>query len=174
MVVLFAPDGAFANRRLSESGWNNLVQYDHHTVHVAIVLPGSIQDATIDGKLGVLSGTADTTATLSHELAESITGLGPHSYEIASSTFSRFTLVTGATLLYIASAQFDLVQSFFDSQPTDIMQIADVCAPGQPAFVPSHASSYRVFDGTGMVSLWDPRIHGCANAPRGVLVPFAT
>jgi len=174
MVAMFAPDNAFAKRRLSESGWNSLVRYHHRSVHVAIVLPGSLEDATIQRKLGVLSATANTTATLSHELAESITGLGPHSYAISSSTFSRFTLVAGATLLYISSAQFDLIHPFYESQPTDIMQIADVCSPDQPAFVPSHASSYRIYDGTGMVSLWDPTTHSCANAEHGIPVPFQT
>ncbi len=172
-VVIFAGPTQFLGQHLSESGWNFYTTVAHHRVRAAIVLDGSLKIAqNAEGKLVAITPVEDTTLTLSHELAESTTSLGKGSISVAASAFSRFTITTGATILYVLSSQWGNIVPFFDSQPTDTLQIADACTPGQPAFVPSPATSYRFFDGIGMVSLLSRSGKRCENISAGSAIRF--
>ncbi|WP_298212406.1 hypothetical protein [Ferrimicrobium sp.] len=172
-LIIFAGPNQFLGQHLSESGWNFLTKIAHRSVRAAIILDGSLKIATdTQGKLVAITPVEDTTLTLSHELAEGTTSLGNGSISVAASTLSRFTITAGAEVLYAMSSQWGNIPSFFDSQPTDILQVADACSPGQPAFVPSPATSYRFVDGIGMVSLLSPDGRTCENINHGSVIRF--
>jgi len=172
-VVIFAGPTQFLGQHLSESGWNFLTTVTHHQVRAVIVLDGSLKIAQgSNGKLAAITPVEDSTLTLSHELAESATSLGKRSISVAASPLSRFTITTGATILYALSSQWGNISQFFNSQPTDILQLADACSPGQPAFVPSPATSYRFSDGVGMVSLLNRSGNSCDNIHHGSVIRF--
>jgi hypothetical protein len=172
-VVIFAGPDQFLGQHLSESGWNFLTNVDHHQLRAAVILDGSLKIAQgADGRLIAITPVEDTTLTLSHELAEGTTSLGPRSISVAASTLSRFSVATGASILYALSSQWGNIVPFLDSQPTDILQVADACTPGQPAFVPSPSTSYRFVDGIGMVSLLSRSGTTCENISHGSVVRF--
>ncbi|MEX6430280.1 MAG: hypothetical protein ACYCWN_06665 [Ferrimicrobium sp.] len=172
-IVIFAGPNQFLGQHLTESGWNFLTTVDHHPVRATIVLDGSLKITQgANGQLRAITPIEDTTLTLSHELAESTTSLGKGSISVAASTLSRFAVTTGATILYAMSSQWGNIIPFFDSQPTDVLQIADACTPGQPAFAPSPATSYRFVDGVGMVSLLAKSGDRCENIDRGSVIQF--
>ncbi|MHB1732708.1 hypothetical protein [Ferrimicrobium acidiphilum] len=174
-IVIFAGPTQFLGQHLSESGWNFPTTVAHHQVRAVIVLDGSLKIAQgSNGKLTAITPVEDTTLTLSHELAESTTSLGKGSISVAASTLSRFTITTGATILYALSSQWGYVPQFFNSQPTDILQLADACSPGQPAFVPSPATTYRFSDGIGMVSILSRSGNSCENIHEGSVIRFPT
>jgi hypothetical protein len=174
-VVIFAGPTQFLGQHLSESGWNFETTVAHHRVRAVIILDGSLKIAqAVGGKLVAITPVEDTTLTLSHELAESTTSLGKTSISVAASAMSRFTITAGAAILYAMSSQWGNVAPFINSQPTDILQLADACSPGQPAFVPSPATSYRFYDGIGMVSLLNRSGNSCENIHRGSVIRFPT
>ncbi|MGC9154654.1 MAG: hypothetical protein ACP5HZ_03300 [Ferrimicrobium sp.] len=172
-LIIFAGPNQFLGQHLSESGWNFRTQIAHHSIRAAIILDGSLKIASgTKGRLVAITPVEDTTLTLSHELAEGTTSLGKGSISVAASTLSRFTITAGATILYAMSSQWGDIAPFFDSQPTDILQVADACTPGQPAFVPSPPTSYRFVDGIGMVSLLSRDGNHCQNIHHGAVIRF--
>lgn len=172
-LIIFAGPNQFLGQHLSESGWNFRTQIAHHRIRAAIILDGSLKIAPgTKGRLVAITPVEDTTLTLSHELAEGTTSLGKGSISVAASTLSRFTITAGAAILYAMSAQWGDIAPFIDSQPTDILQVADACTPGQPAFVPSPPTSYRFIDGIGMVSLLSRDGSHCENIHHGSVIRF--
>jgi len=172
MLVLFGSPDAFLSQHLFESGWNALLHLPTGLVRAAFVLYGSLKIAPgLHGLVGV-TPIEDTTLTLSHELAEGITSLGPGSIRVAASPVDRFLLVAGASVIYALTAQWGNIVPFYQSQPTDVLQVADACSPGQPAFAPSPATSWRFVDGIGMVSLLSPSGTRCLNISTGQRIAF--
>ncbi|MHB8191183.1 MAG: hypothetical protein ACYDHP_12360 [Ferrimicrobium sp.] len=174
MMVVFAGPNSLVTRHLKEEGWNTLVRLKRVQFRVAVILPGSLQYAVVNHRLQGFPSSVSTTLTLSHELAEGTTGLGTRPVRVQASTLSRFILVAGAITLYASSSQLGLITSMYQSQPTDVMQIADICSPNQPSFVPSLPSLYRIVDGVGMPSLWNLANHSCQNINHGEKIPFPT
>jgi len=172
MLVVFGSPDAFLGQHLAESGWNTILHLPHGHLRAAFVLYGSLKIAPgLHGLVGV-TPIEDSTLTLSHELAEGTTSLGRGSIRVAASPTDRFLLTAGATVIYAMTAQWGNILPFYQSQPTDVLQVADACSPGQPAFAPSPATSWRFVDGIGMVSLLAPSGSRCINIATGQEIAF--
>jgi len=172
MLVVFGSPDALLEQHLVESGWNTILHLPQGQVRAAFVLYGSLKIAPgLHGLVGV-TPIEDTTLTLSHELAEGTTSLGPGSIRVAASPLDRFLLTAGASVIYAMTAQWGNIVPFSQSQPTDVLQVADACSPGQPAFAPSPATSWRFMDGIGMVALLAPSGSRCLNIATGQEIAF--